>query len=114
MPVPNAPRKKCYNCGNSNHLASFCRKNEDINSFLLDQELRVSLLGLNHKILVFIVVVYGILFILLRNIIVMASTPGSGVDVTNNNNNNFLQRRFYLIIIIVQTMIFLTSINKMP
>ena len=32
MPVPNAPRKKCYNCGNSNHLASFCRKNKDINS----------------------------------------------------------------------------------
>ncbi|KAL8115983.1 hypothetical protein AgCh_022469 [Apium graveolens] len=31
MPVPNAPRKKCYNCGNSNHLASFCRKNKDIN-----------------------------------------------------------------------------------
>ncbi|KAL8113963.1 hypothetical protein AgCh_021028 [Apium graveolens] len=32
MPVPNAPRKKCYNCGNSNHLASFCRSNKDINS----------------------------------------------------------------------------------
>ena len=25
-PVPNAPRKICHNCGNSNHLASFCRK----------------------------------------------------------------------------------------
>ena len=32
MPVPNAPRKACYNCGNSNHLASFCRKNKNINS----------------------------------------------------------------------------------
>ncbi|KAL8091492.1 hypothetical protein AgCh_033925 [Apium graveolens] len=32
IPVPNAPRKKCYNCGNSNHLASFCRKNKNINS----------------------------------------------------------------------------------
>ncbi|KAL8103712.1 hypothetical protein AgCh_028059 [Apium graveolens] len=32
MPVPNGPRKKCYNCGNSNHLASFCRKNKNINS----------------------------------------------------------------------------------
>ena len=32
MTVPNAPRKKCYHCGNSNHLASFCRKNKDINS----------------------------------------------------------------------------------
>ncbi|KAL8112866.1 hypothetical protein AgCh_020248 [Apium graveolens] len=32
MPVPNAPRKKCYNCGNSNHIASFCRKNKNINS----------------------------------------------------------------------------------
>ncbi|KAL8097342.1 hypothetical protein AgCh_030472 [Apium graveolens] len=32
MHVPNAPRKKCYNCGNSNHLASFCRKNKNINS----------------------------------------------------------------------------------
>ncbi|KAL8124850.1 hypothetical protein AgCh_012490 [Apium graveolens] len=30
--VPNVPRKKYYNCGNSNHLASFCRKNKDINS----------------------------------------------------------------------------------
>ena len=28
MPVPNAPRKKCYSCANSNHLASFCRKNK--------------------------------------------------------------------------------------
>ncbi|KAL8114466.1 hypothetical protein AgCh_021360 [Apium graveolens] len=32
MPVYNAHRKKCYTCGNSNHLASFCRKNKDINS----------------------------------------------------------------------------------
>ncbi|KAL8092285.1 hypothetical protein AgCh_034541 [Apium graveolens] len=32
MPIPNAPRNKCYNCGNSNHLASFCRKNKNINS----------------------------------------------------------------------------------
>ncbi|KAL8126026.1 hypothetical protein AgCh_013354 [Apium graveolens] len=32
MHVPNAPRKKCYNCGNSNHPASFCRKNKNINS----------------------------------------------------------------------------------
>ncbi|KAL8108004.1 hypothetical protein AgCh_024432 [Apium graveolens] len=30
--VPNAPRKKCYNFRNSNHLASFCRKNKNINS----------------------------------------------------------------------------------
>ncbi|MGI4673390.1 hypothetical protein ACR2XN_28400, partial [Klebsiella pneumoniae] len=28
-----APRKQCYNCGSTNHLASFCRKNKDINSF---------------------------------------------------------------------------------
>ena len=26
MPVPNAPRKKCYICGNSNHLASVVGK----------------------------------------------------------------------------------------
>ncbi|KAL8134469.1 hypothetical protein AgCh_009479 [Apium graveolens] len=32
MHVPKAPRKKCYNCGNSNHLAYFYRKNKDINS----------------------------------------------------------------------------------
>ncbi|KAL8115121.1 hypothetical protein AgCh_021807 [Apium graveolens] len=32
MSVLNAPRKKCYNYGNSNHLASFCRKNKNINS----------------------------------------------------------------------------------
>ncbi|KAL8109987.1 hypothetical protein AgCh_025917 [Apium graveolens] len=32
MPVPNTPRKKCYNCGNSNLLAPFCRKNKNINS----------------------------------------------------------------------------------
>ncbi|KAL8135836.1 hypothetical protein AgCh_010441 [Apium graveolens] len=32
MLVLNAPRKKCYSCGNSNHLASFYRKNKDINS----------------------------------------------------------------------------------
>ncbi|KAL8125274.1 hypothetical protein AgCh_012818 [Apium graveolens] len=32
MPVPNSPRKKCYKYGNSNHLASFWRKNKNINS----------------------------------------------------------------------------------
>lgn len=32
MLVSNASRKKSYNCGNSNHLASFCRKNKNINS----------------------------------------------------------------------------------
>ena len=32
MPNPNAPRKTCYNCGSTNHLASSCRKNKDINS----------------------------------------------------------------------------------
>ncbi|KAL8099975.1 hypothetical protein AgCh_032295 [Apium graveolens] len=31
-PVPNAPRKKCYNYGNSNHLASFYKKNKNTNS----------------------------------------------------------------------------------
>ncbi|KAL8127724.1 hypothetical protein AgCh_014592 [Apium graveolens] len=31
-PVPDAPRKTCHNCGSSNHLASFCRKNKNINS----------------------------------------------------------------------------------
>ena len=31
MPIPNAPRKTCHNCGNTNHLATFCRKNKDIN-----------------------------------------------------------------------------------
>ncbi|KAL8123054.1 hypothetical protein AgCh_011145 [Apium graveolens] len=31
-PVPDAPRKICHNCGSSNHLASFCRKNKNINS----------------------------------------------------------------------------------
>ena len=30
--VPDAPRKTCHNCGSSNHLASFCRKNKNINS----------------------------------------------------------------------------------
>ena len=30
--VPDAPRKACHNCGSSNHLASFCRKNKNINS----------------------------------------------------------------------------------
>ena len=38
--------------------------------YLQNQELRVNLLDTNHKILVFIVVVYGIPFILVRNIIV--------------------------------------------
>ena len=31
-PVLDAPRKTCHNCGNSNHLVSFCRKNKNINS----------------------------------------------------------------------------------
>ncbi|KAL8097413.1 hypothetical protein AgCh_030516 [Apium graveolens] len=31
-PVPDAPRKTCHNCGSYNHLASFCRKNKNINS----------------------------------------------------------------------------------
>ncbi|KAL8088633.1 hypothetical protein AgCh_038420 [Apium graveolens] len=31
-PVPDAPRKTCHNYGSSNHLASFCRKNKNINS----------------------------------------------------------------------------------
>ncbi|KAL8135197.1 hypothetical protein AgCh_010019 [Apium graveolens] len=31
-PVPEAPRKMCHNCGSSNHLAFFCRKNKNINS----------------------------------------------------------------------------------
>ncbi|KAL8155955.1 hypothetical protein AgCh_001127 [Apium graveolens] len=31
-PVPDAPRKTCHNCGSSNNLASFCRKNKNINS----------------------------------------------------------------------------------
>lgn len=31
-PIPNAPRKTCHNCGSTNHLASFCRKNKNINS----------------------------------------------------------------------------------
>ncbi|KAL8103713.1 hypothetical protein AgCh_028060 [Apium graveolens] len=31
-PVPDAPRKTCHNCGSSNHLASFYRKNKNINS----------------------------------------------------------------------------------
>ncbi|KAL8126347.1 hypothetical protein AgCh_013586 [Apium graveolens] len=31
-PVPDAPRKICHNCGSFNHLASFCRKNKNINS----------------------------------------------------------------------------------
>ena len=31
MPIPNAPRKTCHHCGNTNHLATFCRKNKDIN-----------------------------------------------------------------------------------
>ena len=30
-PIPNAPRKLCYNCGKADHLASFCRKNKNIN-----------------------------------------------------------------------------------
>ncbi|KAK1396498.1 hypothetical protein POM88_006361 [Heracleum sosnowskyi] len=32
LPTSVAPRKTCYNCGSANHLASFCRKNKDINS----------------------------------------------------------------------------------
>ncbi|KAL8105375.1 hypothetical protein AgCh_029246 [Apium graveolens] len=31
-PVPDASRKICHNFGSSNHLASFCRKNKNINS----------------------------------------------------------------------------------
>ena len=30
-PIPNAPRKLCYNYGKADHLASFCRKNKGIN-----------------------------------------------------------------------------------
>ena len=40
MPIPNAPRKTCHNCGNSNHLASFCRKNKDINNLSAKSEVR--------------------------------------------------------------------------
>ncbi|KAK1401859.1 hypothetical protein POM88_001464 [Heracleum sosnowskyi] len=32
LPITDAPRKTCHNCGNTNHLSSFCRKNKDINS----------------------------------------------------------------------------------
>ncbi|KAK1383847.1 hypothetical protein POM88_021582 [Heracleum sosnowskyi] len=32
LPTTVAPRKTCYNYGSTNHLASFCRKNKDINS----------------------------------------------------------------------------------
>ena len=70
MPVPNAPRKKCYNCGNSNHLASFCRKNKDINSLPPRSGVKSRSVWFKPQILVFIVVVYGILFILAKNIIV--------------------------------------------
>ncbi|KAK1399122.1 hypothetical protein POM88_008985 [Heracleum sosnowskyi] len=31
LPTTVAPRKTCYNCGSTNHLASFCKKNKDIN-----------------------------------------------------------------------------------
>ncbi|PKC52453.1 hypothetical protein RhiirA1_481463 [Rhizophagus irregularis] len=40
MPVPNAPRKTCHNCGNPNHLASFCRKNKDINAMSPKSEVK--------------------------------------------------------------------------
>ncbi|KAK1356459.1 hypothetical protein POM88_049715 [Heracleum sosnowskyi] len=32
LPTGAAPRKTCYNCGSSNHLARFCTKNKHINS----------------------------------------------------------------------------------
>ncbi|KAL8108479.1 hypothetical protein AgCh_024798 [Apium graveolens] len=56
MLVPNAPGKKCYNYGNSNHLPSFCRKNKNINSLPFKSGVKSHLLGLNHKILIFIVI----------------------------------------------------------
>ena len=40
MPIPNAPRKTCHNCGNPNHLASFCRKNKDINTMSPKSEVK--------------------------------------------------------------------------
>ena len=39
-PIPNAPRKTCHNCGSTNHLANFCRKNKDINSLPLKSGIR--------------------------------------------------------------------------
>ncbi|KAK1356144.1 hypothetical protein POM88_049400 [Heracleum sosnowskyi] len=32
LPITDTPRKTCHNCGSTNHLASFCRKNKDIKS----------------------------------------------------------------------------------
>ncbi|KAK1372291.1 hypothetical protein POM88_028484 [Heracleum sosnowskyi] len=32
LPNSDAPRKTCHSCGSTNHLASFCTKNKDINS----------------------------------------------------------------------------------
>ncbi|KAK1403934.1 hypothetical protein POM88_003539 [Heracleum sosnowskyi] len=32
LPTGAAPRKTCYNCGSSNHLANYCTKNKNINS----------------------------------------------------------------------------------
>ncbi|KAL8132932.1 hypothetical protein AgCh_008421 [Apium graveolens] len=49
-PVPDAPRKTCHNCGSSNHLASFCRKNMNINS--LPSKLGVKSQATGKKILV--------------------------------------------------------------
>jgi ribosomal protein S27AE len=35
-----APRKECYNCGSTKHLASFCTKNKNINSLPSKSEVK--------------------------------------------------------------------------
>ena len=67
---PDAPRKQCYNCGNSNHLALDCRKQMRKKTEIPSSDKGGRSVNLSLLILVAIVAVNGILFMFVLPIIV--------------------------------------------